>query len=500
FDLEEQIIFCHQDFESFFLELREVEADTQFGVFYIQELSDYRSVLMALLLVQPFLANQAIIVINYANQATVQQAIWDFLAIHPQCQVLSNFDQILGTEIQVLSWNAESKFNYSTETFQNQKHQPIIEAIQNLKISNSEVNLSQIYNTAIRTHEQKQYELAEQNYKKFLQYQPNHAEVWYRLSILYYEVKNYQDSIQAILKSLEIDDSVAARHYHLGLCLERMGKLTKAMTAYQTAIKLDNNFIYAYQNLGNILKQQSSLTEAETIYKTAIEIDPNNWVNYLILGTILFEKTRFKEAISIYKTGLKFHPESIEIKQNLNLAEAAINNPSSVYYSFAQQYYQQGKYNEAIQYFQRYLDSKTGDVELYVKLSDCFHQQHQFQISINVLKTGTQVHPTSGQLHFSLILKLLRQGETEAAISQAETACKSLPDDYTFKLLKHLIVPMIYHDSESIHYYRQRFEQELQTLIQTTRLETPAERESAFWGLGRWTNFYLAYQIWDPGF
>lgn len=500
FDLEEQIIFCNQDFESFFLELREVEADTKIGVYYYQGLSDYRSVLMGLLLVQPFLANQAIILVNSANKETVQQGIWDFMAAFPQCQILLelsssiNFEQILGRDIQVLSWNTERRFNYSASTFQEEQSQQVIYALQNLQLSKPEVNFKQIYKTAIHAHEKQQYELAEQNYQQFLQSHPNHAEAWHRLSILYYEVEKYQASVQAILKSLEIDSSIAVRHYHLGLCLENLNQLTEAMTAYQTAIKLDPSLIYAYQNLGNLIKQQGLLTEAEAILRKAIEMNPNPWVSYLNLGNILFEQTRFEDAIAIYQTALKLNPEAIEVQQNINLALAAKNNPAPAYYTFAQQYYQQQKYHEAIDNFKRYLELKTGEVELYVKLSDCFHQLHQPQEAIKVLQAGTQVHPTSGQLHFSLILQLLRQGETEAAISQAETAFNYLSNDYTFKILKHLIVPIIYHDFESISYYRQRFEQELQTLIQTTRLETPTEKESAFWGLSRWTNFYLAYQ------
>jgi predicted O-linked N-acetylglucosamine transferase (SPINDLY family) len=500
FNLEEQVIFCNQDFESFLLELREVETDTQIGVYYYQGLSDYRSVLMSLLLVRHFLAKQAVILVNYADRDTVQQAIWDFMAAYPQCQILLensdsiNLNQILGGEIQVLNWNAEQTFNYSVSTFQDQQSQIVIHSIQNLQQFKPEVNISQIYNEAIQSHENKQYEIAEKHYKQFLQWQPNNAEAWHQLSILYYQIENYVESVQAILKSLEIDASIAVRHYHLGLGLEKSKKYSEAITAYQTAIKVDNTLIYAYQNLGNLIKQQGSLTEAETIYRTAIEINPNHWGSYLNLGNILFEQTHFEDAIAIYQTALNLNPEAIVVQENLQIAEAAKENPAPIYYTFAQQYYQQGKYNEAIQLFQNYLELQPGEVELYSTLSNCYHQLHQPQDAIKVLKTGTKVHPISGKLHFSLILQLLRQGETEAAISQAETAFNYLPNDYTFKLLKHLIVPMIYHHSESINYYRKRFEQELQTLVKTTRLETPAERESAFWGLSRWTNFYLAYQ------
>jgi predicted O-linked N-acetylglucosamine transferase (SPINDLY family) len=89
---------------------------------------------------------------------------------------------------------------------------------------------------------------------------------------------------------------------------------------------------------------------------------------------------------------------------------------------------------------------------------------------------------------------LRRSGRTQEAISSAITASNALPNDYTFKLLKHLIVPTIYHSQDEISFYRERFTQELQELIQETSLKTTEEKQSALAGIGRLTNFYLSYQ------
>lgn len=114
--------------------------------------------------------------------------------------------------------------------------------------------------------------------------------------------------------------------------------------------------------------------------------------------------------------------------------------------------------------------------------------------AFSVLREGIKHHPKDGNLHFTLIIGLRRSGRTQEAIHCAEIAANSLPEDYTFKLLKYLTVPTIYDNKEEISFYRQRYTQGLQTLIQETSLETEIDKKNALAGISRLTNFYLSYQ------
>ncbi len=307
FNLEEQVFFCEQDFEEFLLELREVETDNKIGVYFYNGLSDYRSQLLALLLVRPFLAGKALIVTANANSEIVQQAIWDFAAANPECQIeleLVNFD----SGIQVLSWDTGRSYNYSPSDFL-EKRQPSV--------------------------------------------------------------------LQAISKLQQFEGSLDIAGSHLQI------------------------------------------------------------------AEILF---------------------------------------------------QQGRYEEAIAQYQTYLQLQTVDAGVYGNLSECFWALRREGEAIAILQEGVRLYPTAAPLQFSLIIKLLYSGRTAEAVSSAETASRLLPDDYTFKMLKNLIVPMVYDTPEEIGFYRDRFERGLQNLIQETSLESPEERESAFLGISRLTNFYLAYQ------
>ena len=154
----------------------------------------------------------------------------------------------------------------------------------------------------------------------------------------------------------------------------------------------------------------------------------------------------------------------------------------------------EGRWQEAIDQYQKILRIKTGDAELYWRLSECFRQLKLLAQAFSTLQEGIRVYPTDARLHFTLIVNLQANGYIQKAISRANTASNLLPNDYTFKILKNLLVPIFYDTQDEISIYRQRFTSGLQDLIQQTSLETPEEQKNALAGISRLTNFYLSFQ------
>jgi protein O-GlcNAc transferase len=105
FGLTEQVIFNNQSMEDFFINL---EKDKTYDGAH-----DYRSQLLGLMFARPFFAQQALIVVDDTNWVDVNQANKDFIATHPQCELLLDLPTaVVGCEktfwngIQVLSWDA----------------------------------------------------------------------------------------------------------------------------------------------------------------------------------------------------------------------------------------------------------------------------------------------------------------------------------------------------------------------------------------------------------
>ncbi|MEQ9671748.1 O-linked N-acetylglucosamine transferase, SPINDLY family protein [Coleofasciculus sp. G2-EDA-02] len=160
----------------------------------------------------------------------------------------------------------------------------------------------------------------------------------------------------------------------------------------------------------------------------------------------------------------------------------------------SQKFFQAGRWQDAIEQYQGIIARQTGTPELYWCLSECYRHLKRFNQVLSILQEGIRRYPTDARLHFSLIVNLPVNGYIQEAISRAETASRLMPNDYTFKLLKNLLVPVIYDNQDQITFYRQRFIRGLQKLIHQTSLETIAQQKNALAGIGRLTNFYLSYQ------
>ncbi|MEH2078263.1 MAG: tetratricopeptide repeat protein [Nostoc sp.] len=154
----------------------------------------------------------------------------------------------------------------------------------------------------------------------------------------------------------------------------------------------------------------------------------------------------------------------------------------------------EGRWKAAIAQYQKLLEIQSGNADIYWNLSYCYRQLNLLDEYFNSLQQGIKLYPTDGRLHFSLIIDLRQNGRIQEAILSAEKAANCLSDDYTFQILKYLTVPLIYENQGEINFYRQRYTQGLQNLIQHTSLKTTEEQHSALAGIGRLTNFYLSYQ------
>jgi protein O-GlcNAc transferase len=138
FGLVDQVCFCNQDFEAFFYDLGQLQSEDKIGVYLYDGAHDYRSQLMGLLLARPFLAEQALIVVDDSNWSAVQQANWDFIAAHPQCRLeldLStpqNGHHTFWNGLQLLSWDTRRTSPCEWEEIQSHRNIELLNAIYDL--------------------------------------------------------------------------------------------------------------------------------------------------------------------------------------------------------------------------------------------------------------------------------------------------------------------------------------------------------------------------------
>ena len=500
FNLDEQVIFCNQDVEEFFFELRASQFIEKIGLYFYDGAQDYRSRLMGLLLVEPFLADQALIVLSHCHWESTYQASLDYIASHPQSRLLLDFSNPQGNNLtdwqslQVISWDINANHAMNWSNFQESRKQTLISAIDELQVNSRQKAVDAWYQEAIELYTLGKYERAEQNYKQVLNSDSAHAEAWYNLGRLYYQTECYQDALEALIKALELDSSQASWHYNFGSVLEKLGAIPQAIRAYQEAIAIDPQWISAYNSLGNLWFEAGELEQAELMYRQVLAAYPEHYAGYLNLGNVLFARHQTDEAIESYKKALSLKPHDPDILNNLGLAFEAKNDQAQAYHYFGYACYRQGNYQAAIEYYRKFLVTQTGDVALYLALADCYYCLNQYEETIKTYREGISLCPQAESLYLNLALTLEDCGNTEAASAVLKKGSHVLLDNFTLKLHQQLMLPIIYESVQEIEDYRERFNQGLEELIQQTNLDTHEAKKNALVGLGSSVNFFLQYQ------
>jgi len=495
FDLQEQVFFCEQDFEVFFADLKTLQTSDRVGVYLYDGAHDYRSQLMGLLLVKPFLAERALIIIDDSNWDGVQQANWDFIAAHPQCRLLldlptpSNGHPSFWNGLQLLVWDAQTSHHPSWSILTQVRKPAVIQAIQ---------QLSEVYEQpapiALVTQPTETLEATEQRCLAILQQDEAQAIVWHELGVTWYLMQRYDEAQTAISQALALEPTVATYHYSLGLVLTAMAEWVSAAQAYQRAVTLDAHYTDAYNNLGNLVAEHGDPQQAEKIYQQAIAHNPDSAGTYLNLGNILLVQKKVEAAIAAYETALTLDPKNQDTMNNLAFARELAQDDTQACLFAGNSLFQRHRHHDAAGHYQMLVDRQQADLEIYTSLAHCYEKTHQYDALITLCRQGIALFPTASHLHIHLIRVLQATNQTTAAIAQATQSAQQFPDNVWFKMQQHLLLPVLYETEAAIADDRQRFSEGLDTLIRETVLTDPTVQKAALSAISQHTNFFLAYQ------
>ncbi|MBW4679401.1 MAG: tetratricopeptide repeat protein [Microcoleus vaginatus WJT46-NPBG5] len=501
FDLENRVFLCDQDIQEFLFQLRELETEDRIGVYFYDSYHDYRSHLMALLLVKPLLAERALIVLSHSNCETARQANWDFLTSHTQCELLLDWTStkddgsyISWKGLQVFSWDTSKTRNYDWSTLNQSQNKSVLPAIKSLGDKEKKRMIEALCIKILEFQSIKDTEKTETKYKELLHLDSNKAIHWLNLAIYYYHQEQYRKALTVLIKALKIEPTRADLFYNLGVVLEKVGEIGQAIGAYQKTIELEPKGVQAYNNLGNLFYQSDDIERAEEIYRACIKANPEHFGSYLNLGNVLMERHQVAEAVETYEIALQLNPRDPDILYNLGVALDAKKDPAQATLYYGYSYFERGEYEEAIKYLREYQRTQTVTVKFSRALSACYKFLNQYELAIETLQEAIKVYPKEVILYFLAGLALQEAGRPDEAISFLRNASQVIPDSLALKLQSQLILPILYDTEEQIEVYRQRFVKGLYDLIHQTSLETPEDKKRALEDIGYHNNFYLQYQ------
>jgi predicted O-linked N-acetylglucosamine transferase (SPINDLY family) len=364
-------------------------------------------------------------------------------------------------------------------------------------------SIKQLYGEALALYQAGYFPEAAATYQQILNREPTDVEAWWGLGKIHNSQGNWEQALAALDQALNLDPNQAMIYIDLGFAWQQLGDDSQAILAHQTAIALEPDHSQIYCQLGDLYLELEDYQSAKQFYRQGILIDPSDVSNYLSLGNLLIAQSEIEEAITLYQTALEWQPQNPDLLYQYGLAIATNSTPDiapsptrmkeAAFYFGSAAYYQQD-YQTAIDYYQTVLNSPNRRIEIYINLADCYQQLDRFSSAIDLYQQALEAYPDSVDLYLAFILALQNLGQTEAAIQIAEKALKILPNNIRLKLAHQRILPILYQTQAEIQFYRQRFQQLLEDLIQNCSLETTAEKQQALQGIAENTNFYVQYQ------
>ena len=494
FGISEQIFFYNAKFINFFYELRQIGLEESIGLYVYNATSEYRSQLLGLLLVRPFLAERATILVRSQLEST-EQSIYDFLAIERRAQIATlcshSFDNFSPLDrFYILTWDVACQNYYDIGHYDRNFLQKLADS----EVQKVKEQWSTAYQKAIGLQEKGVFSTAQQIYQQLLKWEPNNFSALFNLAMVYYSMGQDWLAYQTSLKATSIEPDNAVGHYGLGLACQKLDRDIEASTAYQNAIALDEDRVDAYNNLGNIFYSQGEFEKAESVYRKAADRNLKHAGSYLNLGNALIVQSRFEDAIVCYKLALQNQPDCQEIHKALAVAERGKSNPQEIYLDWAYQLYRSKHFAAASCLYEK--ARKIGGLNLHAYLAYyfCLSRLKQNEAAISLLKDAIQANPDRVSLYEKSILSLKRQGAIQKAMEVASESVRLFPEEPSVRLLSAQIVPYLYESDSEIIEYREKLNKDFDRFIYDFFPKMKDLKKKLFQSLELFNSFYMLYQ------
>ena len=179
------------------------------------------------------------------------------------------------------------------------------------------MNINQIFEQAVKEHQDGRLEEAEHLYRLILKKNSEHLDSNNNLGVILQHLGKLEEAKEYYKKAIDIKPDFAEAHNNLGNILKDIGKLNEAEKSFRKVIELKPDLAEAHNNFGNVLFELDIIDEAIKSYKKAIELKPDYTKAYNNLGNALYKLDEINEAKKIYIKAIELKPDFAEAHNNL---------------------------------------------------------------------------------------------------------------------------------------------------------------------------------------
>jgi len=475
--LDDRVWLAEGDIETFLAELKALGSDDRIGLFVDCGRGDYRSQLLRLWTIEPWLADRAAIAVM-ATGTGARLAIADFLRVRaagvcldPRCVGVGS--AIDGAACMVL-WNRKATpwpdgmvaIDLDVLTSRDSAA-PLVQA----ELIRPDRLRALLYDEARIHHARGRYADADRAYRHILDDAPDRLGALRHLGLLHLERGEDARAIVLLWRAIAIGqqgltdaaDELPETYYGLGLAYTRTGDVPRAVAAYQQTLELAPAHFAALNNLGQLLDDLDRLGDAAALFDRAIVAQPHRAGGYLNRARVWLDGYDFAGAIACYRSGLKRCTDEADraaLQRGLDRARDAEADPRSLCRQLAAAARDRAQPHRVLRHDRRLYDldpTPTNARSLVASYRALNRNEDALEVAVRALDLTadrTENAEDRIELHLACVQIELACGRADAARDRAATAARNYPDSARLQLQKALLVPMFYEDRDRLELAR----------------------------------------------
>ena len=177
-----------------------------------------------------------------------------------------------------------------------------------------------VYELAQSYEKSKQYDKAEETYKKISQLTPEDPIRSYRAILMMYDKAKMGDKAIEVAKEIaNMEPNNYENFINLGYMYQNAKKYNEAIEAFKKAIELNPGYEYAYSNIGYVYYLIENYKQAVEYYKKLVEIVPDNTDYWYFMGVAYMQLKNFDSALEPLKKAVELRPDHAYALFNLGI-------------------------------------------------------------------------------------------------------------------------------------------------------------------------------------
>jgi len=179
-----------------------------------------------------------------------------------------------------------------------------------IQAQQSPLTAEQLVQEGNRYRSERQYDKAVDSYKLAIEKNPNLFAAQYGLGATYAGMGRMPDALEPMRTAVRLAPDSGAAHDALGRILASLRHFDEGLAELREAVRLNPNSAGTFNEIGNLLDQIfGKPDEALAAYMEARRVAPTQPYIHHNIGLLLFRQGKFSEAIPYYEEALRLDPK-----------------------------------------------------------------------------------------------------------------------------------------------------------------------------------------------